>query len=551
MFDIQTGNRLGRITSTSRRPRFLVLIALGIVCLATYMYYGAVFQQKHRRHLVRVASVIASKTSAEKQQQQQSESGVVSLVTVQSTGRFLDRVAALNAFLSAWRADELRRRGSAVWQSPGSSRLNVVRGARDDYMELLSKYSSVVTVTLPWLKDSSDILSVWNSLQDRSNLLLQTYYEWTADDKLCTFIETPGNREMSYDAVYNRSCNRNINDTVQPSSLQPLFLNGKAINRNNYFPNNGNSYPAHFYTSTPLNVSYMHIHRDAIVTTLGDVITEGLKLVLYSCSNDVNPVLPQYSTNAPLYGEVFVVSQLWGTSVFHRMAEVVPRIALFVDFLKSNPEIRIVASETGGRLGELVEILGLPRTRLVTGIVRARIVYQPRTTGCGFPNVAESQMLSHLYRDYIRQTFPPQPRNRLILIRRSGTRRFTEQEGIEKALENAAKDYNLTYTLFVDNPTPSLNETMLMFHSATMIVAPLGAGEANMYFSQPGTYVVEGVCNPPHVNLCFQRLAHILGHHWHGIMSRGGCLNLVSVSIREVDVVVRKFLQLWKNRRKL
>ena len=84
-----------------------------------------------------------------------------------------------------------------------------------------------------------------------------------------------------------------------------------------------------------------------------------------------------------------------------------------------------------------------------------------------------------------------------------------------------------------------------MFYSAVIIVAPVGAGESNMLFSQPGTYVVEGVCNRPHVNLCFQHLAHVLGHHWHGIMSRGGCLNVVSVSIYEIDIVVRKFLHLW------
>jgi len=74
-------------------------------------------------------------------------------------------------------------------------------------------------------------------------------------------------------------------------------------------------------------------------------------------------------------------------------------------------------------------------------------------------------------------------------------------------LEQTAKDY----ALLADNPTPSLNDTMMMFHSAVIIVAPHGAGLPNVFFSQPGSYVIEGVCNRPHVNLCFQWLAHILG----------------------------------------
>ena len=227
------------------------------------------------------------------------------------------------------------------------------------------------------------------------------------------------------------------------------------------------------------------------------------------------------------------------------MAEIVPRLVLCLQFLNAHPRIRILAPQLGGRTGELLKIIGLNESRLVTGLVLAKIVYQPRATGCGFANIQESQTLSQLYLDYIRRNFPAQPRNRLILIRRSKSRKFTEQKRIEEVLERAAGEYNLTFTLFVDNPTPSLNDTMTMFHSAVIIVAPVGAGESNMYFAQPGTYVVEGVCNLPHVNLCFQRLAHILGHHWHGVTSRRGCEAVVDVSATSIDDAVRSYLRLW------
>jgi capsular polysaccharide biosynthesis protein len=103
-------------------------------------------------------------------------------------------------------------------------------------------------------------------------------------------------------------------------------------------------------------------------------------------------------------------------------------------------------------------------------------------------------------------------------------------------------DFNLTYTLFADNPVPPLNVTMRWFHTAAMIVAPHGAGLSNMFFSRPGTYVVEGVCNIPHVNMCFQRLAQALGHRWHGVTSHSGCESVVSISAKEIDVNVRSLL---------
>ena len=424
----------------------------------------------------------------------------------------------------------------------------VVWSAKDNYLELLSYYTHVTTVVLPWVTTgpSSGSPRVWNSLHDTSNLLIQTYYDWTADDTLCSWIETPGKIKMKYDAVYNRSCNRSINDTRRPSSLRPLFLNAKPIKRNQYWPNGGNSYPAHFYTDTPPYVFLMHIHRDAIVTALGDVISDGLKLVLYACSHDTSPSLPSNFDSTPLHRELFVISQRWGNAVFHRMVEIVPRLALFVDFLKANPDIRIVGPQVGGRLAELVGILGLDPSRLVTGPTRADIVYQPRATGCGFANVQEIQTLSRLYRDYIERTFPRQPRSRLIVIRRSRRRRkFTRQKEIEAALNRTAADFNLTYTLFPDSPAPSLSDTMAMFHSAVIVVAPHGAGESNMIFSEPGTYVVEGVCDLPHVNLCFQRLAHVLGHHWHGVTSRRGCEAVVDVAASRVDAAAREYLRLW------
>ena len=492
-----------------------------------------------------------------------SGSSAAPVITVHVDGNFTDRVARFNLQLQHLRHQLLLtpRRisvcNTTIWTSAGTNpsvgrgaaaALRVVTGVEENYVDKLSDNPDIITVALPWLQTGGSRSNNWSSLTDFSNVLYQRYFEWTADDVLCTWIETPGIIKMRYDTVYRRTCHRNINATATAQPLRPVYLNARPVNRRYYWPNNGSSYPDHFYTSPPRYVFHVHVHRNAVVTPLGDVITANIKLVLYACSQDVSPTIPLGGklSHIPCYDEMYVITQHWGNAVFHRMAEIVPRLVLCLQFLNAHPEIRILAPQAGGRMGELLEIIGLDKSRLVTGVARAKVVYQPRATGCGFANVQESQTLSKLYRDYIERNFPAQPRNRLILIRRSRSRRFTEQKGIEEVLERAAGDYNLTYTLFIDNPTPSLNDTMMIFHSAVIIVAPVGAGESNVYFSQPGTYVVEGVCNLPHVNLCFQRLAHILGHHWHGVTSRRGCEAVVDVSAANIDDAVRSYLRLWQ-----
>jgi len=477
------------------------------------------------------------------------------VIEVISDANFTDRLADFNVQLGILRS-QLRdhrshERGgnstSSICDADhlGTGRQRVISGTRENYIDQLSNSSDVVTVVLPWLGPRRN----WTSLADFSNVPYQRYHEWTADNVLCSWIETPRFIKARYDSVYRRTCVRRINSTASPRSLLPVHLNARPINRQHYWPNDGDSFPAHFYTDTPPHVFHVHVHRNAVVTRLGDVITADTKLVLYGCSYDVAPTLllrlRGKLSRVPCYDELYVIAQCWGNGIFHRMAEIVPRLVPGLRFLADHPQIRIAAPQVGGRLAELLAVIGVDRGRLVAGVARANVVYQPRSTPCGFANVQESQTLSRLYRDYIRRTFPARPRNRLILIRRSRSRRFSEQTAVEEVVRRAASDHNLTYALFADNPTPSLNNTMMLFHSAVLVVAPVGAGESNLFFSQPGTYVVEGVCNVPHVNLCFQRLAHILGHHWHGVTSRGGCEAVVDVPAARVDAAVRSHLRLW------
>src|SRR6218665_2950958 len=311
---------------------------------------------------------------------------------------------------------------------------------------------------LPWDTSAGSGIN-YNSLNDTFNLLIQNYYEWTADDPLCTWIETPGTIKMKYDVTYNRTCYRDLKRSIHPQSINTLVLNAKPINSAHYWPTDGNAFPPHFYTEQPPFVFYLYIIRDGIVTAHSDVYSGNMKLVQYACSVDIDTQPPSNVDQIPMYDEIFPIAQFWGAANFHRMVEIIPRLSLYLDFLKRYPNIKILASETGGRTAELITILGLNESRLISGTFRAKLIYLPRSSMCGFANVQEIQVLSLKYREYITANFPEEPRNKVILIRRSGSRRFTEQVQIEKVVKAAAKAYNLSYVMFIDNPVPSLNDT--------------------------------------------------------------------------------------------
>ena len=460
---------------------------------------------------------------------------------VKATGVFLDRVRAYNEAIAALGAEIMKRRGYAPWRDVADpEHLNVVWGNTDDFLERLSQHGRVKTVLLPWL---DDLGSGWSSLDDRSNVLVKKYYAWSATPPLCAWIQTPGFTKARWDAVYDRECNEEMSLAARPRSLEFMYFYVKPINVNHYWPNYGTAYPAYFYTRPPPYVFYMHLLQDAIVNTVGDVISGDLKLVPYTCSHDNLPTVPSEYPERPVYRELFVMTQFWGTSFFHKVIEVMPRVAPYVDFLRANPGVQIHAPEDRSQVSEMLRMIGVDPVRIVTGVTRAKLVYLPQGMPCGFSDARSLQMLSRLLRQHVRSVHRP-PRNRLIYIRRSGLRRLAVESPIEFVLRAVAERRQLNYTVFGDRPSPPLSTAAELFNAAVAVVGPHGAGLSNVVFCEPGTAVIEGVCNEPHVNMCYQMTAHMLGLRYHAIPSRGGCERVVDITASDVETAVETFVDM-------
>ena len=453
-------------------------------------------------------------------------------VNVNATGDFLLRLRTYNDAISQLRRKILIARPLVTpWRSIGAN-LTVLWGNRDDFLQCLSWHYEVFTVMLPWTPSGGN--RKWTSRLDRRNVLVHDYYEWTASEPLCSWIRQRGFTKARWDAVYNRTCNTDVDRSIAPTSLEPVYFRGKPVNVRDYWPNDGDAYPAHFYTRLPGHVFYVHLARDAVVTEPGDIISGSLKFLPYSCSQDTTATPPRGWNKTVVYGELFVMTQFWGGAHFHKMIEGFPRIA---------EHVLIHAAETGGYTAATLRFLGINPERLVTGLSRAKLVYMPQSTPCGFAHPQSLQLLSQLYRDRIRVRYQNITRDGLVLVHRSGSRRFTHATAIRAALVSLARKTGLVFELYPDLPPLSMEASMRMFAGAAVVVAPHGAGLSNVVYASPGTYVVEAVCNPPHVNMCYQWAAHVLGMHYHALASRGGCESVIDVSATEIVDVVRIYAE--------
>ena len=447
---------------------------------------------------------------------------------------YVDKIEAL-------RKDILSSRTQGNWTDVQEA-IDVIWCNQDDFMQSLMKYNFVKTVALSWHPWKIHSSMKWTSLGDVSNLLVQKYYQWSASERLCQMIKNPGYTKARWDAVYRQECTTDSQLTSKAKSIDLVYFWGKPINKDHYWPNDGYRYPSYFYDTAPMFIFYMHITENVVITGLGDIISGTLKLVPYTCSQDIDPRPPPDYRTTLLYDEVFIMGQYWGEAFFHKMLENFPRIIPYVEFLQSHPRIMIHAAEVGGYTSFFLELLGIDPARLIKGVVRAKLVFMPQSTPCGFPHVQSAQLLSDRLRTEITKLYPNLQRNRVVLIQRSGSRRFTKSLEIEQSLRELAQRFNRTFQLFTDNPTPSPRDSMKIFKEAVLVVGPHGAGLSNLLYCEPGTFVIEGVCNPPHVNMCYQRTAHILGHHYHGIDSSSGCENVIDVQPGEIMKIAEVYL---------
>ncbi|MEL6590062.1 MAG: glycosyltransferase family 61 protein [Bacteroidota bacterium] len=190
-----------------------------------------------------------------------------------------------------------------------------------------------------------------------------------------------------------------------------------------------------------------------------------------------------------LRGKAVVLAIHAGSGYYHWIMEVLPRIKLLEEAGVSLQEVDhiIIVSKMTNFIGEMMDMLSIPRSKIVESHwyphLQADELIVPSLIGNFFEVPKWScDYLHERFSDYI---YPQQADKKLYITRRNcGHRRILNEPQVEAHLKS--KGFEI-----VALETMNMPEKIKVLSQASMIVAPHGAGLANMVVCHPGLKVVE------------------------------------------------------------
>jgi hypothetical protein len=228
----------------------------------------------------------------------------------------------------------------------------------------------------------------------------------------------------------------------------------------------------------------------------------------------------------------------WSSNIFHFMTEQLPSIMFVIQDIGSshrNANIPILCLKSTF-LGPLFAFFEIKRPvhvlnvmkkldRIIVCLPKVDVVYEQQYIECGVPSPEKIELV----RSFILKKISPEAQNIGILIRRSETTRSIQNHDALLDLLRLKRP-DLEWLVFDRQP---FGDAVAMFSRTQIIVAPHGAGLTNMFFSPPGTKIVEIMpCDNP--NLCYHHLASLLNFD-HCIVS---CDHLPNLSlVAPLDVI--------------
>ncbi len=297
--------------------------------------------------------------------------------------------------------------------------------------------------------------------------------------------------------------------------------------------------------NTSILVTSLQILGNAVLTPYGETFLENAVLVPTGCGQSVKTLkLPNLPRS---HEKVFFVTLALGHSYYHAFIEQLCRLSLFLDFLRTNLEIKVHVRKSL-IIARYLEYLGIDRTRIITGYVHSKIVFLPRGQACYKPSLLNIQVLSlELRKDIEEQT---NTQNSIVILKRSAHFRWIKNyPELLSYLQQLATTNNINLEIFSDKHMPSVNETAKMFNRAFMVIGLHGAGLSNLIFSRPGTVVFEITCYDMHRNLRlnYPNLMSVLGHRYYAFVpektTKQACLQ---VNISKVMTAMTFFVNQWQ-----
>lgn len=201
-----------------------------------------------------------------------------------------------------------------------------------------------------------------------------------------------------------------------------------------------------------------------------------------------------------------------GENIFHWLLDALPRIEIARRYTKYNPIALVRARLTPYAKTSLRKIgvkwYALGRNEAVRP--RSLIVPSMPANSGSSPAFAVQFLRENFL---VSQTDNCQKSSERIFVVRKATRRVLNEDKITPTLDRFGIRKFVLEEL-------SFEEQIRLFQSAELVVAPHGAGLANLVFCQEGAHVIE-FFSPNYVNVCFWELANAVGLKYSYLIGAG------------------------------
>ncbi|CAF3333845.1 unnamed protein product [Rotaria socialis] len=248
------------------------------------------------------------------------------------------------------------------------------------------------------------------------------------------------------------------------------------------------------------------------------------------------------STTIISVNKLVILAHTWYNAFYHLTTEAISRLMILHELILFDPDIYILLQYPvyTKSAKELLELLGIADHRVIyyssqmegSTLFRANIIFIPRGINCGGapPGLLEQIHVKALSPSMIGK-IPPKPylslplptaqvgrentpilrkgsfrvkNGPIILISRSITRSRRIHNEIDILRFLAAEYTEIPLVIFYGNN--SLVDTIALFNSARVLVAPHGAGQVHILWMRPGTVMIE-ISPRNNYNGCYQAIA--------------------------------------------
>lgn len=196
---------------------------------------------------------------------------------------------------------------------------------------------------------------------------------------------------------------------------------------------------------------------------------------------------------------------------YHVLIETLPRLARIAAFA---PETRIVTSaEIPERYQDLIASLGLVVEQMPSGAVLSGEIVLVDQPELFWPRPSDLRTVSDALASGERDTDPGEPRKRLYISRRAGSRSLEDEAELEERLQAEGFESVCLEQLPIE-------EQVRLFEGASVVVAPHGAGLSNIVFMTSGSRVIE-ITTGELYEQCYRRMSAALNLDHHVILIPG------------------------------